>query len=437
MDRKSKYFFKKCVSFSEIELAQDQSTTVVQILRTGSWDHPIYGQFKVDLVDLMQFVQNFKNNVRGVDLCVDVNHHHEHRAVGWFRNVYQEGEALFALIEWTAEGKELLTSKQYRYFSPELYFSFRDEETGEVLNNVLIGGGITNRPFFKGMKALQMSEPETAIENEARKTFYFYNLSDMSKKFSDIVAELANVSKVTPAQLDEARLSFSQLSTAEQDASIASMSAIEAKFTEEVEEEAPADETPKTEENKEGEGDGGEGEGEGEGENPNPETADPVKANEDGADVNAQIFKETGMTMDEIKAMQKSFSEMAQKQKLADLEKQVEAHVFSEKNQKGRILPKAKPAVVTFASKLPENLVKEFFELVSGQNFAGKSVEFGEKGSNESLAFNIPANVPNGVDRESYILANIAQQFKEKDASLSLEGATLKAHEYITKNGIK
>lgn len=438
MDRKSKYFFKKCVSFSEVELTAEQNTSVIQILRTGSWDHPVYGQFKVDLVDLSQFVQNFKNNVRGVDLCVDVNHHHEHRAVGWYRDVYQEGEALFALIEWTPEGKQLITSKQYRYFSPELYFSYRDEESGEVQNNVLVGGGITNRPFFKGMKALQMSEPETPIENEARKTFYFYNLSDMSKKFSDIVADLAKVSKVSPAQLDEARLSFSELATADQDAALPEMKAIEAKFSEEAEDPAPeaqdptpadpvdptpVDPTPTPAEPTPAE----------------PTTpTEPVQANEDETkQKEAVIFAETGMSTEQIKAMQKSFSEMAHKQKLADLEKSVEAHIFSETNQKGRILPKAKASVVTFASKLPENLVKEFFDLVSGQNFVGKSVEFGEIGTNEALVFNVPSNIPGNVDRSSYILANLAAQFKEKDSTLSLESATLKAHEYMTKNGIK
>lgn len=441
MDRKSKYFFKKCVSFSEVALTENQNTSIVQILRTGSWDHPVYGQFKVDLIDLAQFVQNFQNNIRGVDLCVDVNHESGHRAVGWYREVYQEGDALFASIEWTTEGIQYITSKQYRYFSPELYFSFRDEESGEVTNNVLVGGGITNRPFFKGMKALQMSEPENPIENEARKTFYFYNSDSMTKSFSDIVAELASVSKVSPAQLDEARLAFSELPSAEHDTAVAQMSAIEAKFSED--EGTPSDEAPvdtpvdtqavETQETPAEEAPADE---------PNPahSTLTPIDApviEASETDKESAVFKETGMTTEQIKNMQKSFSEMAQKQKLADLDKLVTACTFSQTNPVGTVLPKAKNAIVTFASKLPEGLVKEFMELIKAPNFAGTPVSFQEKGSNASEQFTAPKEIPSGVDRESYILANLATQFKEKDASLTLESATLKAHEYMTQNGIK
>lgn len=440
MDRKSKYFFKKCVSFSEVSLGENQNTSIIQILRTGSWDHPVYGQFKVDLIDLAQFVQNFQNNIRGVDLCVDVNHESGHRAIGWYREVYQEGDALFASIEWTTEGIQYITSKQYRYFSPELYFSFRDEESGEVTNNVLVGGGITNRPFFKGMKALQMSEPENPIENEARKTFYFYNSDSMTKSFSDIVAELAGVSKVSPAQLDEARLAFSELPSAEHDTAVVQMSAIEAKFSEdegtpsdeapaetpaetpEVTPETPAEEAPADEPNPAHS-------------NLTPIDAPVIEASE--TDKESSVFKETGMTTEQIKTMQKSFSEMAQKQKLADLDKLVTACTFSQTNPVGTILPKAKNAIVSFASKLPEGLVKEFMELIKAPNFAGKSVSFKEEGSNVESQFTAPKEIPSGVDRESYILANLATQFKEKDATLSLEQATLKAHEYMTQNGIK
>ena len=169
--RAQNHFFKKCVSFSEINVTEGTRTSIVQILKTGSWNHPVYGTFSVTTENLDEFVANFKANVRGVDLCVDVNHDPEHKAIGWFRDVYREGEALFASIEWNDEGLDQINSKAFRYFSPELFFSYRDEETGVDLRNVLIGGGITNRPFFKGMQALKMSEPG-ADANEASQSFF-------------------------------------------------------------------------------------------------------------------------------------------------------------------------------------------------------------------------------------------------------------------------
>lgn len=428
MDKKQKYFFKKCVSLTDLAIDTATAeggakTSTVQILRTGSWDHPVYGQFAVSVLDLEQFVQNFKNNVRGVKLAVDVNHHPEHRAVGWFTDVYREGDALFAVIEWTGEGEYLITSKQYRYFSPELFFSYRDEETKETIPNVLVGGGITNRPFFKGMQALQMSEPSDTIVGETRKTFYFFNTDSMKKPFSTLVAEFADLEKVNAAQLDAARLAFSELSTEDQEKYLASMSSIESKFSED---EAPADDVPPAPAGDDAPP-----------ADPATPPADPIQASEAEKAIAAKLFNETGMTLDEIKSMQKTFSDMQAKQYKADLEKQVNAFTFSESNKAGNLLPKARASVVEFAAKIPQNLVAEFFEILKGKNFVGKSVEFGEKGTNEAPAtFSVPAETPAGVDRESFVLATIAKQFSET-RKVDLATATLEAHKYIRENSVK
>lgn len=121
--------YTHCVTFSELQTIEDGMMQRIQILRKGNWDHPTYGKFTIDDAELDEFVQNFKDNTRGVDLCVDVNHDTSHKAIGWFRDVVREGDALFATVEWNQEGVDLINSKSYRYFSPELYFSYRDEES--------------------------------------------------------------------------------------------------------------------------------------------------------------------------------------------------------------------------------------------------------------------------------------------------------------------
>lgn len=103
-------FFKKAVSFAELSLGEGDKSSTVQILRTGSWSHATYGKFSIKTEDLDIFVANFHNNVRGVALCVDENHDDEHKALGWFRDVYREGEALFAVIDWTEKGAEMIRS---------------------------------------------------------------------------------------------------------------------------------------------------------------------------------------------------------------------------------------------------------------------------------------------------------------------------------------
>lgn len=90
-----------------------------------------------------------------------------------------------------------------------------------------------------------------------------------------------------------------------------------------------------------------------------------------------------------------------------------------------------------FAAKLPQNLVKEFFEIVKGKNFAGAAVEFGENGkSGDAQAFSVPDTTPDNVDRESFVLATIASQFSEVK-KMSLTDATIEAHKYIRANNIK
>jgi phage I-like protein len=153
----SKAKFQQGKFFSELT-ASEGNLSKIQILRTGTWNHPEYGVFSITEADLDEFVFNFQANVVGHDICVDVNHDWNHTAIGWYKELTREGNVLFASIEWNDKGLELINSKEYRYFSPELYFTYKPADSDQVFRNVLYGGGITNRPFFKKMKALKMSE---------------------------------------------------------------------------------------------------------------------------------------------------------------------------------------------------------------------------------------------------------------------------------------
>lgn len=130
--------FRKNYTFSEIGEIKDGKSKV-QILRTGTFRHPTYGEFSIQEKDLVEFEKNFKENKRGIDICVDDNHDPAHRALGWYKDVFREGGKLYALVEWNKIGLELIKEKVYRYFSPELHFEFQDEASGEVIKNLLIG----------------------------------------------------------------------------------------------------------------------------------------------------------------------------------------------------------------------------------------------------------------------------------------------------------
>lgn len=130
----------------------------IQIMKTGSFQHPKHGELQITDADLHLFKENFDKKVRGVDLAVDVSHDPDKGAVGWFKELRVEPGKLMARVAWTEEGKEMVAGGKFRYFSPEFAFQYQDAETGKQFKDVLLGGAITNRPFLKNMAPIELSE---------------------------------------------------------------------------------------------------------------------------------------------------------------------------------------------------------------------------------------------------------------------------------------
>lgn len=150
------------IDLQEISFAEGSKESWIQIMKTGSFNHPVYGEMKITQDDLQKFKENFDANVRGIKLFADVNHDDNHAAVAEFKELRVEPGKLMALMEWNAKGEQLIKSGEYKYFSPEFAFSYTDSETGKKYEDVLLGGGITNRPFLKGMQEISLSEMEFA-----------------------------------------------------------------------------------------------------------------------------------------------------------------------------------------------------------------------------------------------------------------------------------
>lgn len=82
-------------------------------------------------------------------LPVDIEHSSEHKAqqgdpapaVGWVESLEVRDGAVWARVEWTDQGRELIASRQYRYYSPVFWF---EKSTDQVL--ALKSAGLTNQP---------------------------------------------------------------------------------------------------------------------------------------------------------------------------------------------------------------------------------------------------------------------------------------------------
>lgn len=134
----------------------------VQVLRTGKFNHPVYGEFEITAQTLAEMKKNFDEKVRGIDIAVDYFHDSDKEAAGWFNalELKENGEELWASVEWTPAAIEKIKNKELKYFSPDFAFQWSDPETGVTHENVLFGGGLTNRPFVKEMAAIAATETE-------------------------------------------------------------------------------------------------------------------------------------------------------------------------------------------------------------------------------------------------------------------------------------
>lgn len=153
-------WIKACEGFNYL-VSLSENSNLVEIMRTGNWKHPQYGDLEITDNTLDNIIINFNDRVRGVDIAIDLEHgesSYKGEAAGWIKRLEKKDGRLLAEIDWTKLGKEKLKDKIYQYFSPEFKFVYQDAETGKVYNNVLFGGSLTNRPFIKKMSPVMLSE---------------------------------------------------------------------------------------------------------------------------------------------------------------------------------------------------------------------------------------------------------------------------------------
>jgi len=154
-------WIKASENFYYSVLLSENMGNQLEIMRTGKWKHPLYGLFEITENTLTNIITNFENKVRGIDISFDLEHggtSHKGEAVCWVKKLFRKGSSLLAEVDWTDFGKKKVQEKSFRYFSPEFKFIYTDSETGKKYNNVLLGGGLTNRPFIKNMSPIMLSE---------------------------------------------------------------------------------------------------------------------------------------------------------------------------------------------------------------------------------------------------------------------------------------
>lgn len=134
----------------------------VQIIRVGKFFDEKYKEpIEVTKEILFSFKKNFDAKSRKIDLAIDYKHESDDVAAGWIKSVElsEDGQELWAEIEWTPNGQKVLADKEFRYISADFRFNYQDNETKQNHGPTLFGAGLTNRPVIKGMQpAVELNE---------------------------------------------------------------------------------------------------------------------------------------------------------------------------------------------------------------------------------------------------------------------------------------
>jgi len=363
------------IDTSKLTFAEDGAPDEIQVLMCGKWNHPVYGPIIIEADDLAEFKQHFDEGLRR-DIPITEGHESfdEKPAVGWFKTLTVKGDGLWAAMEWTPKGKTLLAEKSYKYFSPEFYTEYEDPETREIYTNVLVGGALTNKPYFKSMSAVVLSE--RTINKQ-----YIFN--EITMDINTIKAK--KVEELSAEEIAFLKEHKSELSTEE----LATFGSV-LEDKQETEEEKAAREKAEGDAN-EAKGLNRDGSAK---ETPTELTQEQKDANvaaglnEDGTpktEVTASEKNKVSISASEYKALTdmankgaKAFAELRE----SKVKTEASALVFSEQNSKGKVLPKDEAKLFSFMLGLTETQRKEFTEIVSA---IPSSKLFGEVGSGNGV----------------------------------------------------
>lgn len=172
----------------------------VHALPVGEFKHPQYGKLKFSSDRIQRFVQNIKNNVRGIQLDIDYDHKTDpakgSKAAGWVRDAVDRPDGLWFHVEWTDEAVQAIRSNQYKYFSAEFVDEWEDA-TGKKWKDVAFGGAITNRPFMKNLIPLALNELPTVTEGDNVDRVQLIGLLGLSEDATDadIQAKIGQLSQ--------------------------------------------------------------------------------------------------------------------------------------------------------------------------------------------------------------------------------------------------
>lgn len=328
----------------------------IQIIPIGQWDHDLYGPIMITATDIKEFAQNFNAGVRkGVFITAGHEGFEELPAMGWITKVEARDTGLWGQVEWNDAGVNILSDKQFKFFSPEFYRDYEDPQTHQLYRNVLIGGALTKSPYFKELQAIVFSEPKLKKSFNTKNNEM--NLKDiLAKKMEALSAEEQQFLREHKTELTEeqktAYTSIVDVETAEQK---------EAREKKEGEDKKAADDKAAADANVAA--------------GLNPDGTAKVAANDGKA---GKMIQMSEAEATQLRKMADEGSQAFAKLEASELTVVVKSMIFSETNKAGKVLPKGEAKLRAFMGKLDKAQRAAFSEILADVIISEKFSEVGK-----------------------------------------------------------
>ncbi len=144
-------------SISLADADDGTATSWIHAMPIGEYQHPLYGKMSFTSERVSRFAQGVLSKIRGIDIAIDYAHRNDEEAAGWVQAADARSSGLWLLVQWTKDAANSIKEGKFRYFSPEFADQWTDA-SGTKHSDVLIGGGLTNRPFLKDLLPVNLAE---------------------------------------------------------------------------------------------------------------------------------------------------------------------------------------------------------------------------------------------------------------------------------------
>jgi hypothetical protein len=185
----------------------------VQQYPFDSWTHPVFSDTVIDHDRATKLKDSFDHGVRGTKIFADYEHGldaakgskaagsiKELKVVDEPRGVFTQ-PGLWARVQFSDTARHEIDSGEWNYWSTTHFDEWKHPQTGQVHEMVYDGGGLTNKPYVKGMVPLNFSELGISKEFAVWSTAMQNDLPDSSFCYIEPGGTKDSSGKTTPRSL--------------------------------------------------------------------------------------------------------------------------------------------------------------------------------------------------------------------------------------------